>query len=145
MPHISAAPARSVIATNADIETLLSNSNFPMRLFIILTLDSAMRGSEAVQVGHGNYDPTNKLARVRVKGGRYEQIPISDRAALLIQTAEQICPAAESYVLAAAGAKNLATIRKSWERLKRRSAVNQQLQYPRPQTNNGNKNLRPHA
>jgi len=119
--------ARETVATTDELEKLITLSKPGLKLQILLCLDSAMRYSEALQVGPLNYNPEKHTAVVTIKGGRTAEIPISDRAANLIAFAQQIAQPGQSFVQALSGCNHPRTIGTQWSRLKRQIGIRRDL------------------
>jgi integrase len=118
---------RAVTATDEEIQTILDAAPLGIRLLVLLCLDSAMRYSEAIQVGPHNFNPEKKIATVRIKGGDIAQIPVTERAAAICVAAAQVTAHGQSFVKALEGHTSDAAPRAAWSRLKHKLGIRGEL------------------
>lgn len=127
VPRAKRPGVRTVTATDAEIQTLLSAAGLGLRLLIYLTLDSAMRFSEAMQVGPHNFDPKTNMATVRLKGGKFAAIAVTERAALIVSAAQQVTAHGQSFIRTLEGHSVDASTRNAWDRLKKKCGIRAEL------------------
>jgi integrase len=80
---------RPRVATEQEIDALLSIAPAHFRLFILLCWQSALRHSEALAVTPRSYDPQNQTVAIKVKGGGTRTVPVTPPAAALIESTLQ--------------------------------------------------------
>lgn len=127
IPKIKRSPPRPIVATPEEIQKFLEAAPLGVRLQLLLCLDSAMRFSEAIQVGPHNYDAARGTACVQLKGGRTAEIPVSSRAAAIIAAADQLTRRGESYVLTLCAVAHPESVRMQFNRLKKKLAIRKEL------------------
>jgi integrase len=108
---------RSVIATPEKVQALLRQAKPPMRLFILLCWQMALRFSEALAVTPNSFNPEDHTVTIRTKGGKVRTIEATrDVYDMLIVAKEAAGDPGQSCIAILNGGKEISPggIRSMW-------------------------------
>lgn len=83
VPHTAALHPRNVVAHRQEIDAILRVCDKPMRLFVLLCSDLAIRSGTAVQIAPPMYDPVSQTLRFRSKKNSAVTLPVTHELAEL--------------------------------------------------------------
>lgn len=89
IPFVRNLQPRGVIAQSKDIERLLVEAPLPLRLYIMLSSDIAMRGGTVKKLCENDWDYENECFRFTTKAGRVVALPPSARLKQMIDMIHQ--------------------------------------------------------
>jgi integrase len=84
--HIKPGKPRPRIATQTEIEQLLSIAPAHWKLFILLCWKTALRHGEAIAVTPRSYDKETQTVAIKVKGGATRTVPVTRDIANLVES-----------------------------------------------------------
>jgi integrase len=128
LPRVRAPEPRSVTATPQEIERLTAAAPAHMKLFLYLCHQLALRFTEAWQLTPADYDHERQTIRVRTKGNKTRNLPVTPEIKALLDTAAPYDNPTTRYLSLLSGrTMQQETIRKQFKALVKSTGANPQL------------------
>ncbi len=114
---------RPRIATDQELDALLSAAPAHLRLFILLCWQCSLRHAEAIAVTPRSYNPDERTVSIKVKGGATRTIPVTPPIAALITSTLEGDPDTSCVHLLKGRTLARASIYSAWARLCRQKQI----------------------